>query len=172
MIEEVSETLNIQPAVVEQAKKEFTIYREKREALHNFEGTVLACLIIAYEVLIITDDIFTMFRLFIFEYFRFYFSAQDLSQILSRSELERPDRMIPVQKLAYQKLEAPRYKPHCEVVDDLAICTIPDRRLNEFSPSQLEEWLTAVAISRGSANCKFKNSIYRTISNYNFVRLI
>jgi hypothetical protein len=51
-MEEIASNLNIHALVTQRAKQEFAKYREVREALHQFEGVVCACLILAYEELI------------------------------------------------------------------------------------------------------------------------
>jgi hypothetical protein len=51
LMKEMAANLNVHPLVIEKAKEEFTRYREVREALHHFEGSVVACLVIAFEEL-------------------------------------------------------------------------------------------------------------------------
>lgn len=48
-MEEIASNLNIPQAIVNYAKEVFSKYRDLREAVHKFEGTVGACLVIAYE---------------------------------------------------------------------------------------------------------------------------
>jgi transcription initiation factor TFIIIB Brf1 subunit/transcription initiation factor TFIIB len=49
LLEEIGGNLNIHRVVVEHAKENFAKYRDIKEAVHKFEGTVAACLVIAYE---------------------------------------------------------------------------------------------------------------------------
>ena len=49
LIEEIGGNLNIHQVVLAQAKEQFAKYRDLKEAVHKFEGTVAACLVIAYE---------------------------------------------------------------------------------------------------------------------------
>ncbi len=49
LIEEIGDNLNIHKTVLAQAEIEFAKYRDMKEAVHKFEGTVAACIVIAYE---------------------------------------------------------------------------------------------------------------------------
>eukprot|EP01034_Spumella_vulgaris_P039135 gene39135-48336_t len=49
LMEEIAANINIHQLVVGKAKEEFTKYRDIRDALHQFEGVVSACLVLAYE---------------------------------------------------------------------------------------------------------------------------
>lgn len=49
LLEEISGNLNIATQVTLKAKEIFAKYRDLKEAVHNYEGTVAACLVIAYE---------------------------------------------------------------------------------------------------------------------------
>ena len=49
LLEEIGGNLNITDQVILKAKNIFAKYRDAKEAVHKYEGTVAACLVIAYE---------------------------------------------------------------------------------------------------------------------------
>ncbi|KAJ1442013.1 hypothetical protein B484DRAFT_89803 [Ochromonadaceae sp. CCMP2298] len=48
-MEEIADNLNMHKLVVHRAKEVFTQFREAREAVHQYEGVVCACLVLAYQ---------------------------------------------------------------------------------------------------------------------------
>jgi hypothetical protein len=49
LLEEIGGNLNINEQVLLRAKDIFAKFRDIKEAVHKYEGTVCACLVIAYE---------------------------------------------------------------------------------------------------------------------------
>mmetsp|Transcript_9923 Transcript_9923/g.13621 ORF Transcript_9923/g.13621 Transcript_9923/m.13621 type:complete len:540 (-) Transcript_9923:689-2308(-) len=150
LMEELAANLNVHHLVIERAQEEFAKYREAREAVHQFEGCVAACVVIAYEELLneVGDKIHknaTSFEV-----------KQDIGKIDGD-----PSKAFGV------------VLPHSQVRNDVAISSLPGVPMGKFSQLQVMDWLYAVAGS-GSGSSKtggrvlmsdavFQNRIYATM---------
>eukprot|EP00981_Chlorochromonas_danica_P010884 scaffold3522_cov228-Ochromonas_danica.AAC.3 len=124
-LEEVGGNLNLHDAVINRAKEKFADFRDEREAMHNFEGSVLACLALAYEELS---------------------SSLDLDRLPRPAAFVSPDSRLldnlpPVKRLASRE----------EQLDDVVLCTEAQSGLGRFSFEAARHWLQIVASSAPAA---------------------
>lgn len=118
-LEEVGGNLNLHDAVINRAKEKFADFRDEREAMHNFEGSVLACLVLAYDELS---------------------SSLDLDRLPRPATFVSPDSRLldnlpPLKRLANRE----------EQRDDVVLCTEAQSGLGRFSFEAARHWLQVVA---------------------------
>lgn len=114
LMSDLAVSLRIHELVVERAKLEFSRYREVRESIQQFEGTVVACLVISYQ------DLSQEMNLDI--KYSDHVSTRDLGPALSYTQI----------------LHSSTGK------DDDALQTLPSKRLKDMDQAEIRTWLLAV----------------------------
>lgn len=105
---------HIHEAVIERAKQEFARYREVKESILQFEGTVVGCIVLSY--LELSQDMNLDVK------FADHVIMRDLGPSLSYTDALN----MTVSK------------------DDAALQAVPDKRINDFDAADVHAWLAAV----------------------------
>lgn len=125
---------HIHEAVIERAKQEFARYREVKESILQFEGTVVGCIVLSY--LELSQDMNLDVK------FADHVIMRDLGPSLSYTDALN----MTVSK------------------DDVALHAVPDKRINDFAAADVHAWLAAVGGQEyaASAQCigDFMNKVF------------